>query len=277
MSPELSTANRTPHCQWRPSPLILVSLVVHAVVFAVWTLHPPWWPQLAALLAVNHALLAVCGLLPRSTWLGANITRLPQEAARRGEIAITIDDGPDPDVTPAVLDLLDRHGARATFFCIGMRAERHAALCREIVRRGHAVENHSHHHRHNFSLLGLRGIWRELQQAQDTLAAITGVRPRFVRTPAGLRNALLDPVLARLGLRLASWTRRGYDTRTGDVQLLLARLGRDLRGGDILLLHDGNAARTPDGRPVILEVLPLLLAQARGAGLRPVTLADAHR
>ena len=116
---------------------------------------------------------------------------------------------------------------------------------------------------------------RELQAAQDTLTAITGQRPLFFRAPAGLRNPFLDPVLARLGLRLASWSARGFDTRIGDAERVKDRLLRGLRAGAILLLHDGNAARTPDGIPVILEVLPAVLAAAEAADLRFVTLRQA--
>ena len=95
-----------------------------------------------------------------------------------------------------------------------------------------------------------------MQTAQDTLTRITGRRPLFFRAPAGLRNPFLDPVLTRLGLQLASWSARGFDTRIGDVDRVNYRLLRGLRAGAILLLHDGNAARTHDGIPVILEVLP---------------------
>ena len=140
------------------------------------------------------------------------------------------------------------------------------------MRRGHAVENHSQHHRHHFALLGYSGFMRELQTAQDTLTTITGQRPLFFRAPAGLRNPFLDPVLTRLGLRLARWSARGFDTRIGDVERVKMRLLRGLRAGAILLLHDGNAARTLEGIPVILEVLPAVLAAARAASLRFVTL-----
>lgn len=261
--------------RWRPTPLVAASVLLHPACLALWLWQPAWWPQLLALLVADHALLTACGLWPRSHWLGPNITRLPAAAAARGEVCITIDDGPDPQVTPAVLDILERHRARATFFCIGSQALRHPELCREIMRRGHSIENHSQHHRHHFSVMGPRGLRRELQAAQDTLARITGRRPRFFRAPAGLRNPLLDPVLPGLGLRLASWTRRGFDTRTHDAGLLLERLTRNLAGGDILLLHDGHAARGADGRPAILAVLPRLLERIADAGLTPVTLDHA--
>jgi peptidoglycan/xylan/chitin deacetylase (PgdA/CDA1 family) len=137
------------------------------------------------------------------------------------------------------------------------------------------VENHSQHHLHHFSLMGTRGMTRELQAAQDTFSAITGQRPLFFRAPAGLRNPFLDPVLTRLGLILASWSARGFDTRIGDARRVKHKLLRGLRAGAILLLHDGNAARTSDGHPVILEVLPALLESAASARLRFVTLRHA--
>jgi peptidoglycan/xylan/chitin deacetylase (PgdA/CDA1 family) len=90
-----------------------------------------------------------------------------------------------------------------------------------------------------------------------------------------LRNLFLAPVLARLGLRLASWSARGFDTRIGDAERVKRDLLRGLKAGAILLLHDGHAARTADGIPVILEVLPAVLEAAVAAGLRPVTLRQA--
>ncbi len=260
---------------WQPTLLIRASLALHVLALVTVIAEPGQWRWALGAVLANHALLTLLGLWPRSHWLGPNWTRLPTAAVARHEIALTIDDGPDPVVTPQVLDLLDRYAAQATFFCIGEKAERYPDLCREIVRRGHAVENHSQHHRHYFSLMGRSCIMRELQAAQNTFTTITGQRPLFFRAPAGLRNPFLDPVLARLGLRLATWSVRGFDTRIGDVERVNNELLRGLRAGAILLLHDGNAARTPEGIPVILDVLPTVLAAAGAANLRFVTLRHA--
>lgn len=260
---------------WQPTLLIRATFALHGLALAAVITATAQWRWALGAVAINHLLLTAVGLWPRSTWLGPNWTRLPAAAAARHEIALTIDDGPDALVTPKVLDILDRHSAHATFFCVGEKAARHPDLCREIVRRGHAVENHSQHHTHVFPLLGPRGYMRELQAAQDTLSRITGQRPVFFRAPAGLRNPLLAPVLARLGLTLASWSARGFDTRIGDPERVRKALLRKLRAGAILLLHDGNAARTPGGIPVILDVLPAVLESAAAAGLRFVRLRDA--
>ncbi len=257
--------------RWCPTPLLQATFALHAGTLGLIALEPGLWPWGMGALAANHLALTLAGLWPRGRGLGPNWVRLPTAAAE-GHIAITIDDGPDPEVTPQVLDLLDRFEARATFFCIGSRAQCHPGLCREIVRRGHAVENHSQHHYHHFATFGPLRMAREVQAGQDSLAAVTGQRPCFFRPTAGLRNPFLEPILARQGLYLASWTRRGYDTLNRDADDVVRRLTTGLGAGDILLLHDGNAARTGTGQPVIVAALPAVLEAAAAAGLKTITL-----
>lgn len=214
---------------------------------------------------------------PRSRLLGPNIVRLPKPAVNRGEIALTFDDGPDPLVTPMLLDVLDRYSARASFFCIGERAAAHPDLIRETARRGHSVENHSYTHSNGFALYPLAWLAEELRCAQDTIAGITGRAPEFFRPPMGLRSPLLDPVLSRLELRHVSWTRRGHDAVNGNPAAALRRLTRSLAAGDVLVLHDGNCARAENDRPVVLEMLPALLERVASCGLRSVSLSESLR
>lgn len=268
--PQPPTGNR-----WKPTLAIRTSVALHAGAVLMLVARPDLWPWVIGVVVADHLALTAAGLWPRSTLLGPNWTRLPSAATAAGAVAITIDDGPDPTVTPRVLDVLDAHRVKATFFCIGERVEQHSQLAREIVSRGHSIENHSQHHLHRFSVLGPGGMAAEIERAQNTIEAITGERPRFFRAPAGLRSPLLEPVLARLGLRLASWTRRGFDTVNPDPAVVLQRLTRGLSAGDILLLHDGHAACTRSGTPVILEVLPRLLQAVSAARLTPITLRAA--
>jgi peptidoglycan/xylan/chitin deacetylase (PgdA/CDA1 family) len=260
---------------WRAPPMVTASVGLHAAA-ALTALFAPG-AELWALgaVALNHAALGTVGLRPRSTLLGPNLSRLPGAAGARGAVALTFDDGPDAEVTPAVLDQLDALRMRATFFVIAERARAQPALTRAIVERGHDVQNHSRHHRHSFALLGPRALLREISVAQQLLADITGRKPHCFRAPAGLRNPFLDPVLHRLGLTLVSWTRRGFDTRIGDPLRVLGRLSRGLAAGDILLLHDGHAGRTGGGAPVLLEVLPQIVERCRVAGLHGETLREA--
>jgi peptidoglycan/xylan/chitin deacetylase (PgdA/CDA1 family) len=260
---------------WRPAPLLVGSAAVHLGAAAALIARPRAWPWTLGALLANHVVLAAAGLWPRSQLLGANWTRLPERGGLAPGVAITIDDGPDPDITPRVLTLLEGYGASATFFCIGERVLRYPDLAQEIVRSGHVIENHSQRHRHNFSLLGPSGMNTEVSQAQESIFRVTGTSPQFFRAPAGLRNPFLDPVLARLKLQLASWTRRGFDTVSADADAVFRRLANPLQAGDILLLHDGHAARTGCGQAVILDVLPRLLDALTDRGLKTVTLRSA--
>jgi peptidoglycan/xylan/chitin deacetylase (PgdA/CDA1 family) len=256
----------------RLPPFLAASGLLNVAALASLAVAPSWWRVAVGCLVADHLSLAAAGLWPRSRLTGPNLVRLPAGRAAAGEVALTFDDGPDLEVTPAVLDLLDRHGARASFFAIGRKAEAHPELVAEIARRGHRVENHSYRHSHRFSLLGPWAAGRELDRAQRVLAAAAGRPPVWFRAPAGLRSPFLELVLAPRGLHLVSWTRRGFDTVTGDPARVAARLTRGLRGGDVLLLHDGGGARTADGRPVVLAALPRLLAAIADRGLRAVAL-----
>jgi peptidoglycan/xylan/chitin deacetylase (PgdA/CDA1 family) len=260
---------------WRPPPAIKLSAACHGAAGALVAFAPPLWPWALGAVAANHLLLLAACFFPRSSLLGPNLVRLPEPAIVRREFALTFDDGPDPEATPRVLDLLDGAGVRASFFCIGRRAREHPAVVREIVARGHRVENHGDSHTKAFATYGYGRLRADIVASQETLADITGQRPRFFRPLGGFRSPLLDPVLAALDLRLASWTRRGFDSVQGDPEGVYRRLVYNLAPGDILLMHDGDAARSPTGEPVSLLVLPRLLAAMREAALHPVTLAEA--
>ena len=251
------------------------SAALHAGAGLAWLAAPGLWPYWLGGLVANHAVLTTAGLLPRSTLLGPNVTKLPLAGAQSGQVAITFDDGPHPENTPRVLDMLDAAGAKASFFCLGTLVEKHAALAREVVRRGHSIENHTDRHPVLFSTFGPGRMAREVAQAQDRIAQVTGRAPQYFRAVAGLRNPFLDRVLHQQGLQLVHWTRRGYDTNTPNPATVLARLTRGLAAGDILLMHDGHSAPTATGQPVALVVLPQLLAQVQAQGLQSVALPTA--
>ena len=255
--------------------MLRFSAAIHVAAGATAIAAPATWPVVLGVLATNHLVLFGAGLTPRSSLLGPNLTRLPRSCAARNEVALTFDDGPDPVVTPKVLDLLDARGSRATFFVVGDRAAAHPALMRDIVRRGHGVGNHTQRHSTRFGWYGWRRLTREIAQAQDTIASITSEAPRFFRAPFGARNPLLDPVLAHAGLQLVSWTRRGYDTIDGNPARVLVRLTHRLEAGAILLLHDGIATGSRRTPPCSLSVLPRLLDAIGAQGLRTVTLDQA--
>ncbi|MEO8165982.1 MAG: polysaccharide deacetylase family protein [Betaproteobacteria bacterium] len=260
--------------RWRPGIALWVSAVIHVLAVLGLMVQPQWWAPIVIALIANHVALVLMGLWPRSQGLGSNMLRLPAAAAQRHEIALTFDDGPDPDVTPKVLDILDAHRAKASFFVIADKAAAHPDLIREIVRRGHSIENHSRRHSSFFGFFGWSALRQDIGVSQQIIAGITGQAPAFFRAPMGIRNPLLDPAIARFGLRYVSWTRRGFDTVARDPTVVLERLTRNLAAGDILLLHD---RLTRKYGAIALAVLPGLLNRIDAAGLRPVSLPLAMR
>jgi peptidoglycan/xylan/chitin deacetylase (PgdA/CDA1 family) len=260
-----------PPDRWRPTIAVKLSAGVHGLAAGLLAVRPGWWPGLLGAVLADHAMLGAAGIYPRTQLLGPTVSRLTHPGRA---VALSFDDGPDPAVTPRVLDQLAAAGMTASFFCIGERALRHKALVRRIVAEGHAVENHTLGHKLHFAFLMGPALRREVVDAQSALADVAGVAPRWFRAPMGIRGPQLDPVLHRAGLHLMAWSRRGYDTRSADPGRVLGRLIHHLTPGDILLLHDGNGARRPGGDAVVLAVLPRLLDHLRDAGLAAVPLCE---
>jgi peptidoglycan/xylan/chitin deacetylase (PgdA/CDA1 family) len=258
--------------RWQPTAAIRLSIWLHILLILTGVVWPAAWPWLLVVVLSNHLLLGLFGMWPRGQILGGNLVRLPPLGYAKGHVALTFDDGPDPDVTPIVLDLLDRYAAKASFFCIGRRAAAHPEIVRDIIRRGHSVENHSYRHPYAFACYLPSALRREIEKTQTVIHALTSSRPAFFRAPAGLRSPLLDPVMTRSELRYVSWTRRGFDCFSRNPAAVLKRLIRGLAAGDVLLLHDGSCTRTRSGEPIVLAVLPPLLEHLTQRGLRPVSL-----
>lgn len=256
-------------------PLWRATLALHGAAGGAVIAAPRAWPWALGVCVASHSAVVAAGLLPRCTWLGPNIRSLPAHAARRGELALTFDDGPDPELTPRVLDMLDAAGAKGTFFVIGERAQTHSGLIREIAARGHAVENHSTTHPVSFYFRTPRALRQEIEPVQSLVQEMCGRRPEYFRAPAGIRSPLLQRELERGALQLVSWTRRGYDTVVHRADRVLSRLLPAVSPGAILVLHDGGFARHTDA--AVLQVLPVLLERMRVASLRSVTLAEGRR
>lgn len=217
------------------------------------------------MLLLDHLILTLVGLWPRSTLLGPNTVRIsptPPDC-----VYLTFDDGPNPEITPKVLDLLDQYHFHATFFVIGQHVRQYPDLAREILRRGHAIGNHSDVHGYTFAMHTVDGYIEELMTSQQAIFDATGRWPRYFRAPFGFRSPLLEPALCRTGLHLMAWTRRGFDTRCGSSRKVLERLTRNLASGDILLLHDGPYGLDQPEGAMVLQVLPDLLTIIQQRGL----------
>jgi peptidoglycan/xylan/chitin deacetylase (PgdA/CDA1 family) len=205
------------------------------------------------LICAAHAIFCVSGAIPNHAWTGPLVRRF-RTAAR--EIWLTIDDGPHPDSTPAILEVLRSHGARATFFVIGRRAERHPELLRAIVNSGYTLGNHSHSHPSaSFWTAGPWRVGREIDGASAAIRAAGLPAPEFFRPPVGMANLFVAPALrARRMLRIG-WSARGFDTRPQDVSAMVDRIAGQCAPGAIILFHEMGAAAGARSLDALLERL----------------------
>jgi peptidoglycan/xylan/chitin deacetylase (PgdA/CDA1 family) len=186
-------------------------------------------------------------------------------------VALTFDDGPSPEHTPRVLDLLEKAGVKATFFVIGAKAEKWPNLIRTIVARGHAVGIHSYAHDRLLALRAPAMVAADLTRAVNVLHDLVGTRPTLFRPPVGISSPRIARALARLDLTVIGWSARGLDGRKeASPSKVAARVVRHLRDGAIVLLHD--SAEHDDFCPASLEALPLILDAMRRRSLRGVRL-----
>lgn len=230
--------------------------------------HAAGWGALAAM-ASAHLSLAYGTLRPNCRWFGPVLTGFAPQTA--GEVWLTIDDGPDPEDTPRLLDRLDAAGARATFFVRGDRARAHPGLIAEIVRRGHGLGNHTlTHPQATFWCVGPRRAAREIAGCSAVLRELTGTAPGLFRAPVGMVNPFVPPVVAAHGLRLVGWSARGFDgvTHRAEPRAVVARILQTLRPGGIVLLHEGR--RGPAGERINVQAMEFLLAALAERGWRGV-------
>lgn len=235
-----------------PRPLFLLTGGAALLGLAALALPPgPRVGAWAVLTAVTTLIWVRATTVLRSRLLGFAWTEAP---APTRAVALTFDDGPDPAATPPLLDLLRERGAAATFFLVGERARAHPDLVRRIVAEGHAVGNHSDRHSPltNFWLSGR--LRQDLTACQETLTELTGAAPVYFRPPVGLANHATHPVAEALGLAVVGWRVRGLDTRGRAPASVVASILRRVRGGDVVLLHDGG--RAPESvRAIVSGVL----------------------
>jgi len=239
------------------------------------------------LLPVGAALAACAGAVsyaavhPRAQIFGPTVCRTNSPR----KLAITFDDGPNPALTPQLLDLLERYDARATFFVIGRYTWECPELVKETAQRGHLVANHTLTHP-NLFWLAPSIIHDELRQTQDSIIAATGFAPKWFRPPYGYRNPWVVKTAAQLGMRTAMWSVIPGDWKPRPVEKLVARIQpiaaharKNARSsdatGDVLCLHDGGHRALNADRTRTLQALEYWLPRWRDAGLEFVTIEEA--
>lgn len=243
-----ATLHRTPRL---PDAWLWTFAASQLAVSGLW-----WWLGWRVglpLLALSHLALVWGTLAPHSALFGPVLVRLPTTEAK---VWLTIDDGPSAE-TGAMLDLLDRHGAKATFFLVADRAAARPQLAREIVHRGHGIGNHSRSHPQAwFWALGPRRMAAEIEYTQALLTEVTGVAPRWFRAVVGMANPFVSAPLKRHGLARVAWSARGFDGVRGDTAQVVARITAQLAPGAIVLLHEG--ARHGNNLAIVEGVLQVM-------------------
>ncbi|HUI75636.1 MAG TPA: polysaccharide deacetylase family protein [Candidatus Acidoferrum sp.] len=241
----------------------------------------PWLIGTPALIAAAAGVTAFGAAYPRAQLFGNTICRT--NAARK--LAITFDDGPNPAITPKLLDLLDQHKARASFFLIGGFAKECPELAREIVARGHEVGNHTDTHE-NLFWRSPEQIRNELLRCSETIAELLGKNPEWFRPPYGFRNPWVVPMARRLGMKTVMWTLIPGDWREKPAEWLIRRMepiakrreksqSAEAGTGDVLCLHDGGHRGLNADRTRTLAALEYWLPRWSELGLEFVTISEA--
>jgi peptidoglycan/xylan/chitin deacetylase (PgdA/CDA1 family) len=239
-----------------------------------------------AAIAAATGLAAYAGRYPDSKIFGPAITHTNSPR----KLAITFDDGPNPTMTPKLLDLLDRHNARATFFVIGKFARQHSDLLRETASRGHVIGNHTESHP-NLFWSSASQTRDELRRCHDAISSALNAQPKFFRPPFGWRNPWLAAAARDLRLKVVTWTLLPGDWHAPSDDWLIHRMesisayaqadatsnssNRSTRGGDILCLHDGGHRAQNTDRTRTLGALDQCLPRWRDLGLEFVTMNEA--
>ncbi len=221
----------------------------------------------AVLLAIGAAYLALIGMGVAFIQLQCFTRAICRGSTTSGQVALTFDDGPDPSTTPALLDLLDELGVKATFFCIGKSVLKHPDIARRLVTEGHLVGNHSfgHHWWLNLSLSGYQR--RQIELAQEAIASVTGVRPAYYRPPQGLTNPHLNKALRLVSSKLVGWDVRAFDQSAASAKTIVRRIVRRADSGSIILLHDGRTSPA-----ALLQAVREIVLRLRDRGLTFVRL-----
>jgi peptidoglycan/xylan/chitin deacetylase (PgdA/CDA1 family) len=245
------------------------------------------WIVAPAAAVVAGGVLGYAAAHPASQVFGGTIRR----TADARKLALTFDDGPNPAITPQLLNLFERHSGHATFFVIGDFVRKCPDLARETALRGHALGNHTYTHPNLFKC-GPEKIREQLQNCSDAIAEIAGARPKWFRPPYGLRNPWVIPAAHRLGMQAVMWTLIAWDWQAPSAEWLIPRMApiakhaqehaaRDAHPsgtpthGDILCLHDGFHLHLNGDRHCTLEALAYWMPRWRDLGLEFVTIDEA--
>lgn len=167
---------------------------------------------------------------------------------QKKELVLTFDDGPHLKFTPQILAVLEKYQVKATFFCIGENIEKHPTLLQKIDKAGHFIGNHTYHHSNFFDIYPQKRVKEELKSTEEIIQKVIHKKSKIFRPPYGVTNPPIAKAVKALDYLAIGWSIRSLDTAIKEKEKIVSRVIRQLKGGDILLLHD-----TSERTVVVLE------------------------
>ncbi len=192
------------------------------------------------------------------------ISRNHNKAVSENIVSITFDDGPNPEFTPMILDLLSKYNAKASFFCIGDRVNNYPELFQRIIREGHTVGNHTHSHSNWFGFYSAERVISELRKTNAVIQDKSGLQAKMYRPAFGVTNPHIKKAIKAIDLNSIGWNRRSFDTTRLSEKKIVNRITKGLLKGDIILLHDSSLKT--------VKVLEQLLLFLQSKHLQSVTV-----
>ena len=222
---------------------------------------------------MRNAIIAGAAIVGATTWAGFQCylpssqvwgkTFTGQSGSR--ELALTYDDGPNDPWTQRLLDVLDRHAVKATFFVLGKFVAERPEIARELVARGHELGIHTWSHP-NLIFASPSEVRSQIERTQSIIFDTTGYRCTLMRPPFGARTPLTLRVIRQMGLTPVMWNVTCYDWKPTTPQRILGHVERQMRGGDVILLHDGGYLKMGADRSHSVEATDLIIRKYEGRG-----------
>ena len=222
----------------------------------------------AALVAASTA--GYQSMAPSGQWYGKTFTQLPRGTKK---LALTYDDGPNDPHTLRLMEVLHKHDVRATFFCIGRYAQQKPQIVRDLVKAGHVVGNHTYTHP-NLALQSQTQVRIQLTTCQNVLSDVIGAAPKLFRPPYGGRRPSVLRIAREMGLEPVMWSITCYDWKATSPERIEKHVKRQLRGGDVILLHDGGHAEMGVNRGHTVAATDRLVAKYKSEGYDFVTIPE---
>jgi peptidoglycan/xylan/chitin deacetylase (PgdA/CDA1 family) len=226
------------------------------------TIHPMLAPVLAATAAVAAITAGYQSMAPTGQWYGRTFTGLARGAK---QLALTYDDGPNDPHTLRLLEVLAKHGVHATFFTVGRYVQQRPDIVREVVKAGHVMGNHTFTH----PLLSLKSaaeIRQELTDCNQALQDAIGEHSNLFRPPFGGRRPAVLRIARELGLEPVMWNVTGYDWNAPPAAMIEKKVSRQIRGGNVILLHDGGHKEMGADRSQTVVATDRLIAKYKSEG-----------